>query len=268
MAEGRMLKKVISTSRRLADLKTDSARMLYAWIIPHLDIEGRMYAEPSIIKGRVVPRLKLFTEHKIKECLLDMARVGVITLYSVDGDEYLQLRKFGDYQTLRPEKEAKSTIPAPLPEDSNLTPALLPDKDGTTPDKEKIREDKRSKEKGARAIPSPKMKFLDSVFLTAHEHQKLTETIGQKNLETGIEQLDYSITVKGGKYKDHHKTILNWHKRGFLKNNDQKTPPPSPGERDVREYEPEEMQEVTEEQRKINLKRLEEMKAGIFQGMA
>ena len=43
------------------------------------------------------------------------------------------------------------------------------------------------------------------------------EVLGQKNLELGIEQLDYSITVKDGKYKDHYKTILNWNKRGFLK---------------------------------------------------
>ena len=38
----------------------------------------------------------------------------------------------------------------------------------------------------------------------------------EKTLNGGIEQLDYSITVKGGKYKDHYKTLLNWFKRGFF----------------------------------------------------
>ena len=71
----------------------------------------------------------------------------------------------------------------------------------------------------ARATPSPKMKFLDSVFLTDEEYKKLQEVIGQKSLEIGIEKLDYSISVKGGKYKDHYKTLLNWHKRGYLKEN-------------------------------------------------
>ena len=71
----------------------------------------------------------------------------------------------------------------------------------------------------ARATPSPKMKFLDSVFLTDEEYKKLQEVIGQKSLEVGIEKLDYSITVKGGKYKDHYKTLLNWWKRGYLNNN-------------------------------------------------
>lgn len=67
-----------------------------------------------------------------------------------------------------------------------------------------------------------KERHLDAVLLTAVEYQKLQEAIGQKNLEYGIEQLDYSITVKGGKYKDHYKTLLNWNKRGFLNNNGSK----------------------------------------------
>jgi hypothetical protein len=53
-------------------------------------------------------------------------------------------------------------------------------------------------------------------MLTEEEHRKLLEAIGQKNLDSGIEQLDYSITVKGGKYQDHYKTLMNWHRRGFL----------------------------------------------------
>lgn len=112
MAEGRMLKRAVSTSRRLADLKTDSARLLYTWIIPHLDIEGRFYADPAMIKGSVVPRLKSFTEEKIDECLLDMAAVGLIILYKVDGDSYLHLRKFENHQLLNPKREAPSKIPA------------------------------------------------------------------------------------------------------------------------------------------------------------
>ena len=262
MAEGRMLKKAISTSRRLADLKTDSARMLYTWIIPHLDVEGRFYADPSMIKGSVVPRIKSFTEGKISECLVDMAEVGLINLYTIDGDQYLYLRKFEDHQNIKKDREAASKIPAPditTPDQIPQTPdKLLTNSRDCDPSRAraevKIREDKISKEKGARAIPPSKMKFLDSVFLTASEHEKLKEAIGQKNLEIGIEKLDYSITVKGGKYKDHHKTILNWNKRGFLKGNGAK-PAPQGGERDIRDYVPEEREEITEDQRQENIKR-------------
>jgi len=148
MAEGRMLKKAISKSRRLAALQTDSARMLYTWIIPHLDIEGRFFADPSIIKGSVVPRLKAFSEEKITECLSDMASVELITLYTVDNDQYFHLRKFEDHQSLRENREAKSTIPPPsLPDNSRITPGVLPDNSGITPAQVKLREVKLSKEK-------------------------------------------------------------------------------------------------------------------------
>ena len=152
MAEGRMLKKAISTSRRLADLKTDSARMLYTWIIPHLDVEGRFYADPSMIKGSVVPRIKSFTEEKIEECLLDMADVGLINLYRVDGDKYLNLRKFEDHQNIKKEREAPSKIPAPgkeIQENSRPTPDQLQTNSGVNQEQvqnstaqDKIRKDK------------------------------------------------------------------------------------------------------------------------------
>lgn len=97
---------------------------------------------------------------------------------------------------------------------------------------EKIREDKNKSILKEEEIPPfefkdkpplskkepspPKTKHLDSVFLSEIEHKKLQEAIGQKSLEIGIEKLDYSITCKGGKYKDHYKTLLNWHRRGYL----------------------------------------------------
>ena len=132
-----MLKKAISTSRRLADLKTDSARMLYTWIIPHLDVEGRFYADSAMVKGAVVPRIKSFSETKIAECLQDMAAVGLIMLYTVDGDSYLQLRKFEDHQNLRKDRESPSVIPAPQEQWEYWR---TPEQSGNTPPEVKLRE--------------------------------------------------------------------------------------------------------------------------------
>jgi hypothetical protein len=88
----------------------------------------------------------------------------------------------------------------------------------TSPDnpQRKGKETKRKETKEEKKPLPPKTKFLDSVFLTEPEHKKLQEVLGQKSLEIGIEKLDYSITVKSGKYKDHYKTLLNWFKRGYL----------------------------------------------------
>ncbi len=122
MAEGRMLKKAISTSRKLADLDTDSARLLYTWLIPFLDVEGRYFGEPDIIKGSIVPRIKDFTIEKVKECLVDIQRVKLILWYEVDGDKYLQFICFGKHQNINRDREAKSSIPSPLDQDiTNIT---------------------------------------------------------------------------------------------------------------------------------------------------
>ena len=104
MAEGRMLKKIISTSKKLANLKSDSARLLYTWLLPHLDVEGRFSADPNIVKGYVVPRLKMSTK-KIAEYLDDMVINGLIILYEKNSDKYLQLNKFKDFQILRENRE-------------------------------------------------------------------------------------------------------------------------------------------------------------------
>jgi len=130
MAQGRMLKRNISDSRRLAELNTDAARMLWTWIIPYLDVKGRYHAAPDMIKGKVVPRLKTFTEENIREYLDDMARVGLIVLYEDDGDKYLEFRKFEDFQTLQPKREGK---PLPDPPKDKPTHGALTEHSSSTP---------------------------------------------------------------------------------------------------------------------------------------
>ena len=66
MPEGRMIKRVISESKKLGHLKSDSARLLYTWLIPWLDVEGRHSADPEIIKGHIFPKIKSMTTKKIK----------------------------------------------------------------------------------------------------------------------------------------------------------------------------------------------------------
>jgi hypothetical protein len=151
MADGRMLKKAVSTSRKLADLKTDSARLLYTWILPHLDIEGRFSASPDIIKGYIVPRLKSMTPKKIAVYLEDLADNDLILLYSDNDDEYLELIKFKNFQTLRKDRESPSLIPPP--KTSIPTPGVATENADTRQDKTnevKLNKDKlnKSQDKG------------------------------------------------------------------------------------------------------------------------
>lgn len=133
MPEGRMLKKVITTSQKLAKLKSDSARLFYTWLIPFTDCEGRMRANPYILKGLIFPYLP-HSPKRIKSFLEDCHKVGLITLYKNSNEEYLQLEEFHIHQTISrkangsPKKESKSSIP-PCPDElrnnSRLTPELI-----------------------------------------------------------------------------------------------------------------------------------------------
>lgn len=114
MAKGRMLSKAVSTSQKLANLESDSARLLWTWLLPHLDREGRFFAEPSVVKGHAVPRLKNHTEKTITEHLRQLADVGLILLYEVNGDSYLQYNQFDEHQSgLHKEREPTSPCPPP-----------------------------------------------------------------------------------------------------------------------------------------------------------
>jgi hypothetical protein len=131
MPEGRMLKKAIATSKTLPELQTDTARLIYTWLIPFLDINGRHIADPLVIKGTVVPRIKSITPEIIEECLMDMHNVGVIKMYEVNGERYLQFTVFEKHQYLKSDREAKPTIPAP-PKNAPA-PDLLRSNSGVTP---------------------------------------------------------------------------------------------------------------------------------------
>lgn len=112
MAQGRMLKKRISNSEKFAALKTNNARLLYLMIYPHLDCEGRLEANPKLIKGQILPLLN-YAITKIKDYLEDMNRVGLIILYENNNDLFIEYTRFTDFQVLRKDREAESEIPAP-----------------------------------------------------------------------------------------------------------------------------------------------------------
>lgn len=141
MADGRMLKKIISESRRVAQLKSDTHRLLYTWALSHLDVEGRMPADPELFKGKVCPRLKHLSCDDIQTALLDMAENELIILYESDGDKYLQFRKFHDHNKVRADKEGDSKIPDPY--DESISTVLVPELSGSKAAKENRREEKR-----------------------------------------------------------------------------------------------------------------------------
>jgi len=159
MAEGRMLKRVISESKKLGKLKSDSARLLYTWLIPWLDVEGRHSADIEIIKGHIFPKVKSMSLRKISSLIDILNDAKLIILYSVNGENYLQFTKFNELQSIRRDRESDSKIPAPS-KGSIITPGVIQE-DAT------IREVNISKEKLNKHTPekpSPKKTELEEEF--------------------------------------------------------------------------------------------------------
>lgn len=117
MAEGRMLKKRIAYSKKIAALHCDRSRTLYFMAYPHLDIEGRIEADPVLLKARVAPLLS-WLHIEVEDSLKNLYRVGLIILYKADDNLYAQFTKFTDFQKIRKDREAQSAFPSPTPENS------------------------------------------------------------------------------------------------------------------------------------------------------
>lgn len=143
-----MLKKRISESKKLGNLKSDSARLLYTWLIPFLDVEGRHLADPEIIKGHIFPKVKSMTIKKIERLLHELNEIDLIILYHANGEQNLQFTKFHELQKLIKGREASSDIPDPTQGSRvNRENSGVNHEKGIT-NKIKVNKEKVSKEKG------------------------------------------------------------------------------------------------------------------------
>ena len=119
MAEGRMIKKEISKSKKIASLKNERARSLYFMVYPHTDVAGRISAEIDDIKAICIPLFK-WNNSIIEVALIALHNIGLITLYIVNDKRYLEIIRFHDFQRINKDREAKSKIPSPNSENSRV----------------------------------------------------------------------------------------------------------------------------------------------------
>lgn len=83
---------------------------LWIHLITYVDDHGRGSADPDIIKGSALPLRKGVTATTINGALANLATMGIVTLYEVDGDPYLCFPKWSEYQRVRTKS---SKFPAP-----------------------------------------------------------------------------------------------------------------------------------------------------------
>lgn len=108
MARIRNIKPEFFMSEKLASLSSD-ARLAFIGLWTHADCEGRLKDRPKRL------RLELFPYHtsvNMDKILSDLAGVGNIFRYSVDGEDYIEIKSFKKHQYISgKEREKGSTIP-------------------------------------------------------------------------------------------------------------------------------------------------------------
>lgn len=130
MAEKRFIARRITESDKIRTLANNGkllATTLYAFLLPYLDTSGRMNANPLLLKGGLFEGYT-FTVDELEEAIRDLARVGLIRLYSngrfghlIQYDKFLA--KEGGFNTPHP-KEPESELPGP--NDAGSKPVINP----------------------------------------------------------------------------------------------------------------------------------------------
>ena len=111
MARGRMIDQRFTQSDKLNSVPRDH-RLVYASILPYLDRQGRMCAEPMVVKVTAFRRSD-FTIEEITDALVSLANAGLIRLYSdKDNEAILEYANFLDFNSPN-NRERKSDFPGP-----------------------------------------------------------------------------------------------------------------------------------------------------------
>jgi hypothetical protein len=107
-----MLNKSIGLDAAVGRLSCDTSRLLFTWMISHLDKNGCFFGDAEMVKNLVFPRRRDITTRKVSAFLGEMVSEGLITFYDRDGERYIFFPGFARNQPgLRPEREGDSGIP-------------------------------------------------------------------------------------------------------------------------------------------------------------
>lgn len=105
----RMLKDTIRTSRSV-NAMTDFQFRVWIHFITYVDDYGRGSADPELLKSFAFPRRRRVTEKDIEQALADLAGMGCVSLYEVDGEPYFCFPNWSAHQRIQTKQ---SKFPAP-----------------------------------------------------------------------------------------------------------------------------------------------------------
>lgn len=112
----RLLWSSISTSRKIRCVQGDKwfrvgCHLVYSWLIPWTDDDGRLRGEPLWILANILPNEGLSVD-EIGSMLSELGRVGLIQWYEVDGERFIQVLDNENHQLIRKDRYKASTYPS------------------------------------------------------------------------------------------------------------------------------------------------------------
>lgn len=108
--DARMLNVSISKSLQVDKLPL-AARLLFTWMIPHADDNGRLKGDPKYIKGCIVP-LTNWSPKNIRKYLELMKDEGLIYYWEENREWFVEFVKWNLYQHIRADRYKASDLPS------------------------------------------------------------------------------------------------------------------------------------------------------------
>ncbi len=177
MASGRLVSKNIVKDTGVNSLKSDLSRLGFTWTIPFLDRDGRIEGDATLLRNTVFPRRRDVTYAQMEDMILDWAARGLVILYEVCGERFLEFPGFRKNQpNLRYDREFPSDIPPkengkilkgpdPCRSDAGVMPDPCRSDAGVMPAEGKGREGKLIQGKGREGEPpDPAALFAKHLF--------------------------------------------------------------------------------------------------------
>jgi hypothetical protein len=118
----RLLWTGVSDSKKMKAVSGDKVfrigcHLVYTWLLPWCDDDGRMPGEPLKILANVIPN-EDFSVKDIEKMLTELDRVALIKWYEVDGERFIQILDWDKYQRIRKDRYHSSIYPSWKPLDN------------------------------------------------------------------------------------------------------------------------------------------------------
>lgn len=216
----RIIKESIRTSKSI-NAMSDFQFRLWAYLLTYVDDYGRGSADPELLKGFVFPRRKGVTEGTIQKTLAELATIGSVILYEVDGEPYLCFPNWSEHQTVR---NKVSKFPAPddaLLADASIRIQLKSTESSCNQSQANvpvIQSESESNPNPKESAPARRAHGqYQWVRLTDEEYSRLLADLGEAELARCIAYVDEAAQSTGNKnkWKDWNLTLRKCHRDGW-----------------------------------------------------